>query len=79
MLARYITGFPSLSIVEPRAVGKTETAKRFAKTIYRVDYEEERTLLQSNPRRICDGSQPVLLYEWQRFPPLIDVVRRDVD
>ncbi|MCU9997307.1 ATP-binding protein [Mobiluncus mulieris] len=79
VLARYIEELPALSIVGPRAVGKTETAKRLAKTFYRVDREDERALLQANPERICDDLQPVLLDEWQRFPSLIDVVRRDVD
>lgn len=75
----YLQNLPAINLVGPRAVGKTETAKRVAATFYRVDQEGELALLQANPERICDDPKPVLLDEWQRLQTLIDVVRRDVD
>ena len=69
----------AVSIEGPRAVGKTETALRRAATVHRLDDPDQLAVLRSAPRRVLDGTPPVLIDEWQRLPGAWDLVRRAVD
>lgn len=78
-LDELLAGVPAVAIEGPKAVGKTRTALRLARTIYRLDDPGERSVLYADPSRLTEGDQPVLIDEWQRLPTSWDVVRRAVD
>lgn len=70
---------PAVSVEGPRAVGKTETALRRARTVHRLDDPDQLSVLRAAPRRAIAGEPPVLIDEWQRLPGSWDLVRRAVD
>ncbi len=70
---------PALAVEGAKGVGKTETAKQRAQTIFNLDVEASRDLIVNNPELINSSKAPVFLDEWQRHPPLWDMVRRSVD
>ncbi len=70
---------PAVSLEGPRAVGKTETALRRARTVFRLDDDAALTIARADPLRLARGEQPILIDEWQRLPASWDVVRRAVD
>ena len=74
-----VPGLPAISIEGPRAVGKTVTALRRARTVHRLDDEQQLEIALGDPSRLVEGDPPVLIDEWQRFPPSWDLVRRRVD
>ncbi|MFD7309485.1 ATP-binding protein [Promicromonospora sp. NPDC059942] len=67
------------SIYGPKGVGKTETARRRATTVLRLDQENERQRLMADPDLLRTLPGPVLVDEWQRWPESWDRVRRAVD
>lgn len=69
----------AISVEGAKGVGKTETAARRAKTIFRLDDPEHRELLEAAPGQLMKAPPPVLVDEWQRFPRSWDLVRRGVD
>lgn len=73
------SALPAVSIDGPKAVGKTETARRLAKTVYRLDEPAQRALVAAEPGRLVRGDTPILIDEWQRLPESWDLVRRAVD
>ena len=57
---------PALLLVGPRAVGKTTTAARHARTIVRLDRPAEATAFRADPDAALRGlPEPVLIDEWQ--------------
>lgn len=78
-LDELFSGLPAIALEGPKAVGKTATGLRRAATIYRLDDEAERSIVQADPSRLLEGRRPVLIDEWQRFPESFDRVRRAVD
>ena len=72
-------GLPAISIEGPRAVGKTETALRRARTVHRLDDSVRLAIVRGDPERLLTGDPPILIDEWQRFPASWDLVRRQVD
>ncbi len=74
-----LPGLAAVSLDGPKGVGKTETATRRARTIFALDEAAQRDLLQADPHRLVRASKPVLVDEWQRFPAVWDMVRRNVD
>ena len=78
-LDELLTGLPAIAIEGPRAVGKTETALRRAKTVYRLDDARHQEILRAEPERLVTGIPPILIDEWQRTPYSWDLVRRAVD
>jgi predicted AAA+ superfamily ATPase len=69
----------AISIEGAKAVGKTVTAVQRAQTIYRLDDDELRSLIEADQSRLLEGERPVLIDEWQRVPASWDLVRREVD
>ena len=63
----------------PRAVGKTSTAAQRATTRYDLDDEAQRAIVASDLDRAVAAAPPVLIDEWQHYPPIWDRVRRAVD
>ena len=72
-------GLAAVALEGPKAIGKTETALRRAKTTFRLDDPGEVEILRADPKRLTRGVRPILVDEWQRFPSSWDVVRRAVD
>lgn len=74
-----LANLPAISITGARAIGKTATASRRARTIHRLDDPDQRRILAADTSRLVDGPRPILIDEWQRLPEAWDVVRRAVD
>ena len=72
-------GLPAVVIEGPRAVGKTETALRRARTVHRLDDSRQLAIVSGDPERLLTGAAPILIDEWQRYPASWDMVRRRVD
>jgi hypothetical protein len=71
---------PAVMLVGPRAVGKTTTAARHARTIVRLDRPAEATAFRADPdAALRDLPEPVLLDEWQVVPEVLGAVKRAVD
>jgi len=70
---------PAIALEGPKAVGKTETARRRAKTIHQLDDPAQRAIVEADPARVLSGTPPLLIDEWQRVPSVWDTVRRAVD
>src|ERR1017187_8235394 len=60
----------AIAIEGAKAVGKTATAARRAATVHALDRPGALELAAADPRRLLTGAQPVLIDEWQRFPPV---------
>jgi uncharacterized protein len=78
-LDELLSALPAISLEGPKAVGKTETAARRAKTQFRLDDPGQRAIAQADPARLMTGARPILIDEWQRLPETWDAVRRAVD
>lgn len=64
----------------PKACGKTESAKQYAKSILQVDHDPQvPLLLDVSPARLLEGKVPRLIDEWQEQPLLWNYVRHEVD
>jgi predicted AAA+ superfamily ATPase len=64
----------------PKACGKTESAKQFAKSILNVDQDEQVPLLMDlAPKKLLLGKTPRLIDEWQEQPKLWNYIRHEVD
>jgi predicted AAA+ superfamily ATPase len=70
----------ALLIRGAKACGKTESAKQFAKSIVRIDTDDNISeIMSTNPKRLLMGNTPLLLDEWQVQPKLWNLVRHEVD
>ncbi|WP_217913460.1 ATP-binding protein [Miltoncostaea marina] len=78
-LDELITALPAIALEGAKAVGKTESAARRARTVRRLDDPEQLAIAEADPSAALAGAAPVLLDEWQRAPFLWDRVRRAVD
>ncbi|MFT4259865.1 ATP-binding protein [Microbacterium sp.] len=64
----------------PKAVGKTATASRIARTVVRMDTDRAaRAALDAYPEQLFASPGPILFDEWQETPELWNLVRRAVD
>ena len=70
---------PAVSLEGPKGVGKTESARRRARSVHELDDPAQRTIVNADPSRVLAGEPPILVDEWQRVPAVWDVVRRAVD
>ena len=78
-LDELIPELAAIALEGPKAVGKTATAERRAKTVHRLDVPEIRTIAAADPTILLGGSPPVLLDEWQHVPSVWSAVRAAVD
>lgn len=78
-LDELLTTAPAIAIDGPKGVGKTFTASRRSSTIWSLDDPDQQALLAADPTLLTTSKPTVLLDEWQRFPRVWDVVRREVD
>jgi uncharacterized protein len=80
LLDELLVSFPAISLVGPRAAGKTTTAVRRGGTILRLDRPEVRQSVAASPDVMLTGlAAPVILDEWQEAPELLGAVKRSVD
>lgn len=70
---------PALVLQGPKAVGKTATCQRRARTVFRMDRPDEQEILRANRDRLTELPGPVFIDEWQQYPPAWDFVRQAVD
>ena len=78
-LLELLKAVPALTLEGPKGVGKTESARRLAATIRRLDVPAELAVVAADPNLALEGRRPVLIDEWQRFAPIWDAVKRAVD
>jgi predicted AAA+ superfamily ATPase len=62
-----------------RAVGKTSTAGERAATRYELDNDAHLAVVSADAGLALSQPAPVLIDEWQHYPPVWDRVRRAVD
>ncbi len=80
LLDELLVSFAAISLVGPRAAGKTTTAIRRGGTVLRLDRPEVRQSVAASPDAMLAGLQPpVILDEWQEVPELLGAVKRSVD
>ncbi len=70
---------PALALDGPKGVGKTATAERRATTSWFLDQPIDLARLAADPTFDGAPEGTLLIDEWQRFPQIWDVVRREVD
>ena len=70
----------AILITGPKSCGKTETAIQAAKSLVRMDTDDEmRSLMEIDPKAVLAGSAPRLIDEWQEYPQIWNYIRREVD
>lgn len=72
-------GVPAIAIDGPKAIGKTETAKRLARTSYSLESSATRESIINEPQLALASPPPVLIDEWQKWPEIWNHVRAAVD
>lgn len=78
-LDQLFSALAALAIDGPKGVGKTSTALERAVTIFELDTPAVLEVVRADPDRLTFAQRPIVIDEWQRFPPAWDVVRRSVD
>src|SRR5690242_14887069 len=78
-LDELLAELPALAIDGAKGVGKTVTASRRAREVVRLDDPAQLDLMRADPRLLQRLAGTVLVDEWQRYPPIWDFVRREVD
>jgi predicted AAA+ superfamily ATPase len=78
-LDELLGGLAALALDGAKAVGKTATAARRARTVHALDDPAQRAIAAADPRRLLEGKRPVLIDEWHELPEVWDAVRREVD
>jgi uncharacterized protein len=73
-----LAGLPAIALDGAKAVGKSATAAERTDRAFALEDDAVRETLATQPRQVVDGGS-VLIDEWQRYPPVWDVVRRAVD
>lgn len=80
LLDELLTQLPALTVIGPRATGKTTTIARRAATVIRLDRGAEAAAFIADPDAALRGlPEPVLLDEWQQVPGVFGAVRRAVE
>ncbi|MGH7721107.1 MAG: ATP-binding protein [Gemmatimonadaceae bacterium] len=70
---------PAVALEGPKGVGKTATAERRVRTVFRLDDPAQRNVATADPTVLLTASPPILIDEWQHVPAIWDAVRRAVD
>lgn len=79
-LAKRLASAGAVVIEGPRAAGKTETARRAAKSEVLLDVDASaREMVSIDAVRVLEGESPRLVDEWQLEPGIWNHVRREVD
>ena len=79
-LTSLVADVPAVLVVGPKAVGKTESARRLARSVIDLADVDQRTVVQAARRDALDrATKPVLIDEWQFDPDTWEAMRRAVD
>lgn len=71
---------PAVSLVGPRASGKTTTAMRYAASVVRLNREAQAAAFRADPDvALSRMEEPVLLDEWQEVPGVLASIKQAVD
>ena len=80
LVAGLLSDFPAVMLVGPRASGKTTTAARLARSIFRLDRPADAAAILADPDvMLADAKAPTLIDEWQLVPSVLAAVKRAVD
>ncbi len=79
VLDLYAASYSAVALEGAKGVGKTETARRRAVSVFKLDEPEALALVQADMSRAVTADPPVLIDEWQRHPPIWDAVRNADD
>lgn len=75
--------FNAVNIIGPKGCGKTRTCEERSKSIIKFqdpDLLETNTLIaETKPSNFLKHEKPILFDEWQDFPVVWDVIRKDCD
>ena len=70
----------AVSLIGPRASGKTTTAARHAASVVRLDVPAQAAVFRADPdAALRRFTEPILLDEWQEVPDVLAAVKRAVD
>jgi len=78
-LDELLAQLPAIALDGPKGVGKTETAKRRARTVVELDHPAQQAIASADVGQVVRGAKPIILDEWQNVPTTWDAVRRAVD
>lgn len=79
-MEQLFAGLPALSIVGPRATGKTTVARRLSRSVVALDDPVQARAFEADPDAALTAlPEPVLLDEWQAVPEVLGAVKRAVD
>ena len=80
LISDLLGALPAISLVGPRAAGKTTTAERHARSVVRLDRPPEAGVVITDPDAAIRGlPEPILLDEWQEVPEVLGAVKRACD
>jgi hypothetical protein len=80
LIAELIAEVPAVSLIGPRASGKTTTARQYAASVIHLDRPGVAEVFRTDPDAALRGlAEPVLLDEWQEAPQVLGAVKRAVD
>ncbi|MET8756993.1 DUF4143 domain-containing protein [Lentzea sp. NPDC004782] len=80
LIGDLLTEFAALLVLGPRAVGKTTTAARHARTTLRLDQPRIAAAVEADPdAALLNLEEPVLIDEWQLVPSVLGAIKRSVD
>jgi predicted AAA+ superfamily ATPase len=79
-LEQLFAELPALSIIGPRATGKTTIARRLSRSVVQLDNPVEASAFEADPdAALAALPEPILLDEWQAVPGVLGAVKRAVD
>lgn len=79
-LRNLLQTLPAVLVVGPRATGKTTTARRYARSVVRLDRPAEAAAFIADPDAALGSfDEPILIDEWQAVPGVLGAVKRAVD
>ena len=79
LLDELLPQLPAILLDGPKAVGKTATATRRARTVHDLGDPGPRATARADPRTVLHGTKPILIDEWQRVEATWDTVKAAVD
>jgi predicted AAA+ superfamily ATPase len=78
-LDELLDGLAAVALEGAKGVGKTETARRRAATMVALDDPAQLAIARAEVAQLLKGKKPILVDEWQHFPPVWDAIRRAID
>lgn len=70
---------PAVAVEGLKGIGKSVSATRLSKTVFELDQQRDRILIENDMSILTKEPVPVFIDEWQRVPEVWDYVRHHVD